>query len=51
MFEIRNSHAIYRNFILSNYEYKKKYGSLWRKFLTKESHRDTVEEIFNKRVT
>ena len=43
MFEIRNSHAIYRNFILSNYEYKKKWftmeeilqkshvGTLWRK--------------------
>ena len=32
MFGIRNSHAIYRNFIVTNYEYKKKYGTLWWKF-------------------
>ena len=32
MLENRNSHSIYRNFIGTNYEYKKKYGTLSKKF-------------------
>ena len=47
MFEIRNSHAIYRNFILSNYEYKKKWFTM-EEISTKESCRDTMEEIITK---
>ena len=41
MFEIRNSHAIYRNFILSNYEYKKKWFTM-EEILTKKSHVGTL---------
>ena len=47
MFEIRNSHAFYRNFMLSNYEYKKKWFTM-EEILTKESRRDTMEEIITK---
>ena len=47
MFKIRNFHAIYRKFILSNYEYKKKWFTM-EEILTKESHRDIMEEILTK---